>query len=169
MKFVVSFRLTLGVVLMLLTSCSMSDDDSADAHVEEYVKVGDHVPSFTVETVEADGTTLAFSTASLTGETVIVLFHTSCGDCQRELPRLNSYYLRHRDDPGFQMVAISREEEVESVSAFWHERGLSIPYSAQPDRRIYNLFASAVIPRVYFCNAEGIVTKVFIEKIDEEL
>lgn len=168
MKFVVSFRLALSAVLMLLVSCSMSDD-SADARVEEYVKVGDHVPSFTVETVESDGTTSTFSTNSLTGETVIVLFHTACGDCQRELPRLNSYYLRHCDEPGFQMVAISREEDAESVSAFWHERGLSIPYSAQPDRRIYSLFASAVIPRVYFCTTEGIVTKVFIEKIDQEL
>ena len=127
--------------------------------------VGDRVPVFTVETVDADGTTGTFSTTQLTGETVIVLFNTSCGDCRRELPLLNDYYLEHRDDEGFLMVAISREEGAESVAAYWKEQGLSIPYSAQTDRRIYQLFASSIIPRVYFCSADGIITKIFIEKI----
>ena len=153
--------------LFLLTAvgCSTVVDDE-DNEVGEYVMVGDRVPQFTVETVDADGTTATFSSGNLTGETVIVLFHTSCSDCQRELPRLNEYYLQHRSEPGFQMVAISREEGAESIAAFWQAQGLSIPYSAQTDRRIYNLFASSVIPRVYFCSPEGIVTKIYIEKVD---
>ena len=160
------------LLLFLMTalsvaSCSSVVDDEDDA--KEYVKVGDHVPLFSVETVLADGSTALFSTAQLTGETVIVLFHTSCGDCQRELPRLNAYYLQHRSEPGFQMVAISREEGAESIAAFWQSQHLSIPYSAQPDRRIYNLFASSIIPRVYFCSAEGIVNKVYIEKVDIDI
>lgn len=104
-----------------------------------------------------------FSTTQLTGETVIVLFNTSCSDCQRELPRLNEYYLQHRADEGFEMVAISREEGEESVAAFWKEYNLSIPYFPQTDRRIYNLFATSLIPRVYYVSPEGIITHVFIE------
>ena len=99
-----------------LVACSMSDDEGGE--VGEYVKVGDRLPLFSVETVQADGTTARFSTTQLTGETVIVLFHTGCQDCQRELPRLNAYYLQHRSEPGFQMVAISREEGAESIAAF---------------------------------------------------
>ncbi len=160
------------LLLFLMTalsvaSCSSVVDDEDDA--KEYVKVGDHVPLFSVETVLAEGSTALFSTAQLTGETVIVLFHTSCGDCQRELPRLNNYYLQHCGEEGFQMVAISREEGTESVAAYWKEQGLSVPYSAQTDRRIYNLFASSIIPRVYFCSAEGIVNKVYIEKVDIDI
>jgi thiol-disulfide isomerase/thioredoxin len=151
------------LLVAVVTGCRMSDDDD-DSEVKEYVKVGSHVPLFSVNTIAEDGTMSMFTTARLTGETVIVLFNTSCGDCQRELPRLNDYYLEHRNDAGFQMVAISREEEPESVAAFWKEKGLSMPYSPQPDRRIYGLFASAVIPRVYFCGADGIITKVLIEK-----
>ncbi len=153
--------------LFLLTAvgCSTVVDDE-DNEVGEYVMVGDRVPQFTVEAVDADGTTATFSSGNLTGETVIVLFHTSCSDCQRELPRLNDYYLQHRSEPGFQMVAISRKEGAESIAAFWQAQNLSIPYSAQTDRRIYNLFASSVIPRVYFCSPEGIVTKIYIEKVD---
>ena len=144
-----------------LVACSMSDDEGGE--VGEYVKVGDRLPLFSVETVQADGTTAKFSTTQLTGETVIVLFHTGCQDCQRELPRMNDYYLQHCGDKGFQMVAISREEGAESVAAYWKEQGLSIPYSAQTDRRIYNLFASSIIPRTYFCSADGTVTQILVE------
>ena len=155
-----------NILLFLMTAvvfaaCSMGDDD--DGEVTEYVKVGDRVPAFSVETVLTDGSTAMFSTARLTGETVIVLFNTSCGDCQRELPRMNDYYLQHCGDKGFQMVAISREEGAESVAAYWKEQGLSIPYSAQTDRRIYNLFASSVIPRTYFCSADGTITRILVE------
>ena len=146
---------------VVFAACSMGDDD--DGEVREYVKVGERVPAFSVETVLADDSTAMFSTAQLTGETVIVLFNTSCGDCQRELPRMNDYYLQHRHEKGFQMVAISRAEGAESVAAYWKEQGLSIPYSAQTDRRIYNLFASSVIPRTYFCRADGTVTRVLVE------
>ncbi len=151
--------------LIAVVGCSTVVDDE-DNEVREYVTVGDRVPQFMVETLGADGETAIFSSGNLTGETVIVLFHTSCIDCQRELPRLNAYYLQHRSEPGFQMVAISREEGAESIAAFWQAQNLSIPYSAQTDRRIYNLFASSVIPRVYFCSPEGIVTKIYIEKVD---
>jgi peroxiredoxin len=150
-------------ILLILTAvgCSSVVDDEDD--VKEYVKVGDRLPLFSVDVVDGDGKTGTFSTAALTGETVVVLFHTSCGDCQRELPRMNDYYLQHCGDKGFQMVAISREEGAESVAAYWKEQGLSIPYSAQTDRRIYNLFASSIIPRTYFCSADGIITQILVE------
>jgi thiol-disulfide isomerase/thioredoxin len=155
------------LIMLFLTTVvgcsSVVDDENVDSEVKEYVSLGDRVPEFTVETVAADGTVGTFTTAQLTGETVIVLFNTSCGDCRRELPRLNDYYLQHRYDKGFQMVAISREEGAESVAAYWKEQGLSIPYSAQTDRRIYHLFASSVIPRVYYCSADGIINRIFVE------
>ena len=154
---------TLWMLMALLALSCNAVNDGDDTNVKEYVKVGDRVPLFSVQTVLADSTTATFTTARLTGETVIVLFNTSCGDCRRELPRMNEYYLQHRGDKGFQMVAISREEGAESIAAFWREQGLEIPYSAQTDRRIYNLFASSIIPRTYFCSADGIITQILVE------
>lgn len=147
---------------LLALSCNAVNDGD-DTNVKEYVKVGDRVPVFSVNVVDNEGRTSVFSTARLTGETVIVLFNTSCGDCRRELPQLNAYYLAHRHDKGFQMVAIAREESAESIAAYWQAQGFEIPYSPQPDRRIYNLFASSIIPRVYYCTADGIVTRILIE------
>lgn len=158
--------LTVAMLLCLvLTGCSsVVDDDEA----MERVQVGDRVPSFTVSIVsmlDYGRQAGLFSTEELTGETVIVLFNTACEDCRRELPRLNEYYMAHKYDVGFQMVAISREEGEESVRAFWETNNLQIPYSAQTDRRVYNLFATTTIPRVYFCNAQGIVTRMYVEKL----
>ena len=148
----------------LFVGCSLNDSDESSQG--ELLVVGDRVPQFSVDVVNADGTTSTFSTERLTGETVIVLFHTTCPDCQRELPKLNQYYLQHKNQQGFQMVAISRAEGQESVAAYWQEQDLQIPYSAQQDRSIYNLFATSIIPRVYFCTSQGIITKIYIEKLD---
>lgn len=155
--------IALMLLCLLMTGCSSIEDDN---EVTERVNVGDRVPLFTVDVVN-DGVHSTFSTAQLTGETVIVFFNTTCPDCQRDLPKLNQYYLKHKADEGFQMVAISREEGEEDVAAYWKDKGLQIPYSAQNDRRIYELFASSIIPRIYFVSAQGIVTRVFIEKFDE--
>jgi len=155
--------IALMLLCLLMTGCSSIEDDN---EVTERVNVDDRVPLFTVDVVN-DGVHSTFSTAQLTGETVIVFFNTTCPDCQRDLPKLNQYYLKHKVDEGFQMVAISREEGEEDVAAYWKDNGLQIPYSAQNDRRIYELFASSIIPRVYFVSAQGIVTRVFIERFDE--
>lgn len=155
----------IGMMLLCLLFVGCSSIEDGDV-VTERVNVGDHVPLFSVEMVK-DGERSTFSTSYLTGETVIVFFSVSCPDCQRDLPKLNQYYLRHKDDEGFQMIAISRAEGEESVAPFWKEYGLQIPYSAQTDRRIYELFASSIVPRIYFVSAQGVVTRVFIERFDE--
>lgn len=159
----------LAIMLLCLTTvgCSSVVDEDDGEHtssdVVERIHVGDRVPLFSL-TVTDGQQERTFTTAQLTGETVIVFFNTSCADCQRDLPLLNTYYLQHKDDKGFRMVAISREEDEASVAAFWQANHLQIPYFAQTDRRIYNLFATSIIPRIYFVSAEGIVTRIDVEK-----
>ena len=157
-------------MVLWLAVCASCSTITKDKDIIEKVKVGDLVPLFTVtmtypETTnpQQDQTTRQWSTMHLKGQTVIVFFNTSCKDCQRDLPLLNQYYLEHKDEQDFQMVAISREEDWESVAAYWAANGLVIPYSPQDDRRIYSLFATSIIPRIYFCT-DNVVTRVDIEK-----
>lgn len=148
--------------MLCLTCVGCNSVVDEDNEVVERVKVGDRVPSFSISVVDGDDIR-TFSTSQLTGETVIVFFNTWCPDCQRELPHINEYYLQHKDDDGFQMVAISRAEGGDVVSDFWAEHNLQIPYSAQEDRHIYDLFASGIIPRIYFISPQGIITHIAIE------
>ena len=154
------------LVPWLLLGCVVDDDhDATDPDASSIVRVGDRLPTFSVQVVDGASRTV-FSNDSVKGTTVIVFFHTTCKDCQRELPELNDYYLRHRQEPGFRMVAIAREESEESIAAYWQQHGLSIPYSPQTDRQIYQLFATMYIPRAYICSAQGIVLWVGIENFD---
>ena len=150
----------------LLVGCVVDEhDDEADPDTSSIVRVGDRLPDFSVEMIDGSSRTL-FNSGNLEGTTVIVFFHTGCTDCQRELPVLNDYYLHHYQEPGFQMVAIAREESEESIVAFWQKHNLSIPYSPQTNRQIYHLFATQYIPRVYICSAQGIVLWMGVEKFD---
>ena len=151
--------LIITLLCLVLTGCSMSDEEET----VERVTVGDRVPAFTVSVTDGSSQ-WTFDSNKLQGETVIVFFNTTCGDCRRDLPLLETYYQQHKDEPGFQMIAISREEEDASIAKFWKENNLTIPYSAQKDRRVYSLFATSIIPRIYFCTKEGIVTRIDVEK-----
>ena len=124
------------MLLCFLCVGCSSVNDDTDNDSVERIVVGDDVPIFSVGVVD-HGMLTTFSTGHLEGETVIVFFSTLCGDCKRELPELN-----------------------------WEEYGLEIPYSAQPDRRIYDMFAKSIVPRVYFVAPSGKVTKVLIENFD---
>jgi peroxiredoxin len=116
--------------------------------------VGDRLPSFDVVTSEG----LRVTTDSLVGRrSVVVLFHTGCPDCRKELPELDIVYRAHRQEADFRLICIAREELQADIQAFWDEKALAMPYSPQADRRVYSLFARSVIPRIYIASPDGIV------------
>lgn len=143
--FVVVAMVALGSV-----SCSQFEED------DDVLKVGDKVPTFSVEL--SDGT--RYDSQQRDGRpTLIVFFTTSCVDCQRELPLLDERY-RRQDYSGMRVLCISRAEGEETVRAFWEKHGLTLPYSAQPDRRIYDLFARSGIPRIYRIDPNGTISNI---------
>lgn len=143
----------LTMTLMLPAAlCSCNDDDEPEDPA--LVHVGDSLPDFSVRLM--DGSWLRRD--SLVGRrSVVVLFNTGCGDCRRELPVVDSLYVNHRHEADVRFVAIARAEEAESIWAFWDEKELTIPFSAQADRTVYNLFAKSVVPRLYLSGTDGIV------------
>lgn len=152
--------------LILPVACVMdSSDEENDIDATSIVKVGDRIPAFTVEVVD-HGQRSLFSSEQLKTETMIVFFHTTCPDCQRELPVIDAWYQRHRAGDSCYVVAIARAEDEAAIAAFWQEHSLTIPYSPQPDRSIYHLFATQYIPRAYLCSSKGVVTWMGIEQFD---
>ncbi|MGM9694222.1 MAG: redoxin family protein [Alloprevotella sp.] len=143
---------------LMMASC-MNDDDPA---ATDSVQVGSALPSFTITL--SDGTSV--STADLKGApSVIVFFHTLCGDCQRELPVVERV---SHDFPGVRFLCIARSQGENEISAYWAQKGLTLPFSPQPDAAVYNLFANSYIPRVYVSDASCIVRQIFVEELDEE-
>ena len=79
----------------------------------------------------------------------LVFFHTGCPDCQQELPVIQQLYDLYRANDSVAIYCISREEAAEEIEAYWQAHGLTLPYSAQESRSVYNLFSGQGIPRVY--------------------
>lgn len=141
----------LVILPVILFSGCVNEDEPAI----ESVGPGDRCPSFSA--VMADGSII--TSEDLRGHrSMIVFFNTSCSDCQRELPVVQQVYERLADSDA-RIICIARAEEKASIEKFWEEQNLSLPYSQQPDREIYSLFATSVIPRIYILSPELIITQ----------
>ena len=126
-------------VLMGLCGCVKENPKGAD------LKVGEMMPDF--EVVMSDGTVV---TDDLLKESVsvVMFFSTACKDCRETLPQMQKIYDEYAlKGVGFALV--SRAESETSIISFWEEKGLVMPYSAQNDRAVYELFAREGIPRIY--------------------
>jgi len=145
--------ITIITVMAVLTGCIKEKQTGAD------LKVGDILPDFEVQM--NDGTIV---TDEMLKETVsvVMFFHTSCPDCQQVLPQMQKIYDEYASDD-VRIVLVSREESQEDIDAFWKEKGLNMPYSAQKDRTVYEKFARTRIPRVYICEKGGIIRYIFTD------
>ena len=120
--------------------------------------VGGRVPDFTV--LMSDGSTISGSALS-NGVSCIVFFYTGCPDCQKTLPAVQRIYEEYYSQ-GVTFALISREETDETIKPYWQSNGYTMPYSAQPDRKVYELFAMTRVPRVYICK-DGVIKHIFTD------
>lgn len=138
----------------LFSSCIRDEVPAGHDRVEP----GDTLPDFSV--VLNDGSEL--TTQSLKGKVVVLIFfHTECPDCQKELPVIQQLYEEYATNEEVAIYAISREESEEEVADYWERNSLTIHYSAQDDRRVYELFSTSRIPRVYVCRRDGTIVSMY--------
>ena len=136
-------------VLAVLSSC-ISDDSDKESQGANLV-VGDSLPTFQV--TMNDGSTIRTSDL-LGGVSVVVFFNVGCGDCRVELPEVQRLWDQQLGVP---IVLIARENTEEAIQSFWQQAQLTMPYSPQSDRKVYSLFASSRIPRIYICDDQGVI------------
>ena len=150
-------QITLILTILCAFLCSSGCIKDKVEGVE--LKVGDKLPDFSV--VMNDGSRV--TDESLKGSvSCVMFFHTSCPDCQRTLPVVQQVYDEYAQN-GVLFILISREQTSRSVRAFWAQEKLSMPFSAQSDRTVYNKFAQSRIPRVYLCDKDGIIRYIYTD------
>lgn len=152
-------RETILVILLVLICTGLTGCITEEEPKGADLLVGDRLPSFRV-TLD-DGRTFG-SELLRTGDGIIVFFSTECPDCQRELPGIQRLYDSLTPERRLRMACIAREEDAGRIAAYWRENGLTLPYSPQPDRRVYNLFATYTIPRLYRTH-DGVITEIRVE------
>lgn len=145
-------------MLLLLSFCISCIDENM-SEVEDVILVGSKLPNFKV--VMNDGTVVTGQELRDT-TSLIMFFHTGCPDCRKALPCVQRMYNEYASQ-GIAFVLISREEEEVSIATYWEEQGLDMPYSAQSDRKVYELFAHRRVPRIYISEPGGTVRYIFTD------
>lgn len=151
-------------ILLYLISCiSCINEKEEDPKIINYINVNDKLPAFTVQNAAGE----KLETQDLTGNvTLLVFFVTTCPDCKRELPKIESVWKALKEVPYFRLVAISRQQTPDTVAAYWKEQQFTMPYYLDPDRKIYSLFANNTIPRLYIIDRENTVTWMAVKDME---
>lgn len=129
------------------------------------VKEGMEAPDFTVQMFDGKQITLS----NERGKVVLVNFWaTWCPPCREELTRVESDLIERFKGQNFLFLPISRGEEREAVADFRSQMGYTFPMGLDPERKIYDLYASNYIPRNFLINEEGKVVMTSIGYTAEE-
>lgn len=144
----------------------------AQAYPDQYkVKVGDIAPDFEMDLPSGEKVKLS----SLRGKVVMLQFTASwCGVCRKEMPHIEKeIWQRHKENPGFALYGIDREETGETVLKFAKVTGVTYPIGLDLSGDIFNLYAekNAGITRNIIIDKDGkivMLTRLFkMEEFNE--
>ena len=144
------------------------------------VKVGDMAPDFTMELTNGEKITLS----SYKGKVVMLQFTASwCGVCRKEMPFIEKdIWLKNKDNENFVLLAIDRDEPLQTVKDFAESTGITYPIGLDPNADIFAKYADrkAGITRNVIIGTDGkigMLTRLYdesefasmVRKIDELL
>lgn len=141
-------------ILLFTLLCVIYSFTSAQADDRGYiVKIGDMAPDFKLKLT--DGKTIKLS--DLKGKVVMLQFTASwCGVCRKEMPFIESdIWLKHKANPSFALLAIDRDEPLETVLQFAESTKITYPIGLDPGADIFALYAQ---------REAGITRNVIIDK-----
>ena len=117
------------------------------------VKVGDTAPEFALKLT--NGKTIKLS--DYKGKVVMLQFTASwCGVCRKEMPFIEKdIWLKYKTNPDFALLAIDRDEPLETVIKFVKAIPITYPIGLDPKANIFALYAE---------REAGITRNIIIDK-----
>ncbi|MBY0598672.1 redoxin domain-containing protein [Bacillus bingmayongensis] len=126
------------------------------------IEVGKNAPDF--ELSKLDGTKVKLS--DLKGKKVILNFWaTWCGPCQQEMPDMEAFYKKHKDDVEILAVNYTVSEGAngeEKVKKFVEDKGITFPILLDKDINVTTTYKVITIPTSYFVDTKGVIQDKFI-------
>lgn len=126
---------------------------TAQADNSELIKVGQHVPAFTI--VSDNGRQLHSS--EWKGKVVMITFFaTWCPPCQKELANIQKeIWEKYKDNKNFRLAVIGREHSEAELEEYNRKKGFTFPLYPDKNRKIFSAFARNLIPRTYLVGKDG--------------
>jgi thiol-disulfide isomerase/thioredoxin len=156
--------ISLGVALFFI----LQNGNTASASVQDFSAVPAEVDFAAPELNLED---LAGNPVSLTdhlGSVVLVnLWATWCPPCKEEMPTLQAFYEKYKDD-GFVLIAIDQEETRDVVQPFVDEYGLTFPVWLDIDWLAQKEFNTSNLPSSYVIDRKGQVRLMWIGGISKK-
>ncbi len=136
-----------ALLLFVISVSAFSQDEFT------LVKTGDPAPDFSFETEPGKSVKLS----DLQGKVIwINFFATWCGPCRKELPHLQKdVYDKYKNNEDFVLIILGREHSWEEINKFKTKQGYSMPFSPDPKREIFSMFAKQNIPRNFIIDKDG--------------
>ena len=131
------------------------------------VKVGDMAPDFSMKLTNGKLVKLS----SFKGRVVMLQFTASwCSVCRKEMPFIErDIWLKYKNNPNFALLAIDRDEPLETVVAFSKSIPITYPIGLDPKADIFALYAvrEAGITRNVIIDKEGRI--VYLTRLYNEV
>lgn len=153
--------LTVGVMFFILL-------DQQTASTQDFSTVPAKVNFPAPELILQDLSGRQVSLADYRGTVVLVnLWATWCPPCREEMPTLQAFYEKYKDDD-FELIAINQEEALEVVQPFVDEFGLTFPIWLDEDYEAQQKFNTMNLPSSYVIDRNGTVRLMWIGGISKK-
>ena len=144
--------LLLAVAFLAASLASPASSEEEEVAKTTLTKAGNLAPAFTGTAITGE----SFALDQLKGKVVVLsLFATWCGPCNAELPHVEKELWQAFRGRGLVVLAIGREEGADKLRPFAAKLGLTFPLLPDQERKIFRLFATNYIPRLYVIGADG--------------
>jgi len=102
------------------------------------------------------------SLAELRGRAVLLNFWaTWCKPCEDEMPAMQRLYRQLAGD-GFELLAVSVDDDPEDVRAFVERLGLEFPVLLDPDEDVARAYQTFRYPESLLIDGDGVVVERFV-------
>lgn len=122
--------------------------------------VGKTAPDFSLPDMR--GNPRSLSTYRGRSNVVLVFWRSTCPHCRAELPKIQNFYINHRADDNFEVLAVTNPSAatggIDNVKEVVRESMLTFPILLEDDNMgISKMFGVMAVPSMFFINKKGVI------------